>query len=265
VLHTGTERFFIDSAEQFRCDDLMQPDAQSDTPDTKKPWLRIGVCVVLLLVAAAAVFYRRGSHSPVVFLAPTTTLSQAPWPDRWIPAKWGWLWQTRDWFLGKRRPVTLDAEILKLRSASLENWGGPPPTLVTNQEHVWILDDMQMKALRTKLMEDTGTSVQSRPRFMTSDGISARMMSGSSVLLAGGATGHLGLILEVLPKVRKRRTDLFVSVQVTGIAKNDPANTLRTNVMAVLRAQIQPGQNLFLLESAADQPATAMLMSVKLP
>ena len=92
------------------------------------------------------------------------------------------------------------------------------------------------------------------------------MTMGSSVLLAGGVTGHVGLTLEVLPRLHKRRTDLFVSVQMTGIPEDGPAGTLRTNVMAVLRAQIHPGQNLFLLtEGAAEQPATAMLMSVKLP
>jgi len=235
-------------------------------PIVKKRIFWIALAAAVSLAIALCLLFEHPEPPSVLLLPEMVSLKYNPLPDRWIPAKWGWLWRMRDFLLGKRLPVSINAQFVRLSDSALQTWQRPVPALATHNLQIWILDATHLAGLQ-KLLSATAVLLAS-PNSVTANGIQARLFVGKSVPINGGFS-DAGLSIDVLPRVQKHRTDLALIMKLTEAAVADDATkggllVVQTNLMTAIRAQIPIGNGLFIVkQESALQPAVAIILSVQ--
>lgn len=251
--------------------------AQTATGESeRKPVVRVrvlrGVIRAILLLAGLCLVFRPWHSKPpqIVLLPPTTTIKHDPFPDRLIPRSWGWAWRLRDSIMGKRTPVTFEAQMFRVRDAALLADLGhlPAATLVTNGLSMWRVANVALESTRA-LLQDQNKLDPVRARLNTADGIVATMFSGFHVQLAGNMT-PVGFTLQVLPRTHTSKTDVTLSVKWTEMLHRSSGAaagtrnlaTLETNFMQVARVQIPIGNGFLLIQSPSEMtPGVVFLLS----
>jgi hypothetical protein len=231
-------------------------------------WVAVLVFVIALLVALRL---RNSEPLPIVVQSPVTPITHNPWPDRWIPRSWGWMWRLRDSVFGPRTTVNLQAQVLRFAEPAMLGQLNdlPPPTLATNGLRLWTLNPSDFE--NTSAFFRGTNQLKSHmfsPRITTADGIVASAFSGHSVPLAGGST-EVGFRFQVLPLTRKRKTELTLNVKWTEVMERQSADastngpTLRTNLWQTIRAQVPLGHGFLLMQPPGDdQPGAILLLSI---
>jgi hypothetical protein len=237
-----------------------------------RPRWRIVLLILLtmLLIGLGRWAFHRPPPPPpavIVFPLPYQIPSQkAPLPDRWIPRNWGWAWRLKEAALGRAKPITLGAAILDL-SGPEETAPAYPPLRTpayTNKNglRIWILPDSEMARLRGSIHQALGYRLVSSPRVTTTDGGQASLFTGNSVPV-GASQVNVGLVIDLLPRVRPDSTDLTTVITLSETVTNQPdLNTqprqtsgisIRTNFAAAVRIQIPKGSGIFLLDTSEGQ------------
>src|SRR5580658_5870044 len=117
-----------------------------------KKWI-VALVLVLLVGILLFVCLDRPSALPPVTILPSTPLAvkSGRWPDRWIPANWGWLHRACQFVFGHPRQVGINAQIIEdsetVASIVAQNSLGPPQAQ-SNGLAVWILPDSTLKPPR---------------------------------------------------------------------------------------------------------------------
>jgi hypothetical protein len=233
------------------------------------------VIAVLSLGLLLVVFLRQPNVPEVVLLPPATTIQYNPVPDRWIPHTWGWMWRLRDLLLGRRAPVDFDAFILRpvepALAADLERLAAP--TLATNGIRIWSMPTPKFDnaaALARKSVANKPDAIASR--INTADGFTATLFNGNTIPIAGSGFADIGFQLQVLPRTRKRATDLTFKVKWTEMLDRpqpiDPGATnigpiICTNLWQAARVQVPVGNGIVIMQSPSEtQPGVLLLLSV---
>ena len=225
------------------------------------------VSIGVLLV----VFLRQPNVPEVVLLPRATTIQYTPVPDRWIPRTWGWMWRLRDLLLGRHAPVDFDAFILRpvepALAADLERLAAP--TLATNGLRIWSMPAPKFDnatALARKSVANKPGAIASR--INTADGCAATLFNGNTIPIAGGGSADVGFQLQVLPRTRKRATDVTFKVKWTEMLGRpqpiDPgATNIRTDLWQAVRVQVPIGNGIVVMQSPSEtQPGVLLLVSI---
>lgn len=189
---------------------------------------------------------------------------------RWIPVTpaWAWAWHVEEAVFGKRKPLTLYAQVVSLADpfrGTLSSLSlGPPSVSDTNGLQVWLLGAGRVKALHKRFNTTPGVALLSRPGISTADGMRCRLFQGNSIPFAG-STNQVGLTFECLPRVRPGFTNLMACVTLSELETNLAAAhagsppltliSLQTNLDAALRVQVPKGSGVFLFDPSSRGPA----------
>jgi len=250
----------------------MSPTVASMKPFPIRPIWRIVLLLLLttLLIGLSRWAFHRPPPPPpavIVFPLPYQIPNQkAPLPDRWIPRNWGWAWRLKEAALGRAKPITLGTAIFDLSGPeeTVPAYLPPrPPTYAnSNGLQIWILQEGDMAALRVSVQQTLGFRLVSSPRVTTTDGGHVSMFTGSSVPVPG-SQAKVGLVIDLLPRIRPDSTDLTTVMTLSGTVTNQPdSNTqppqtsgisVRTNFAAAVRIQIPKGSGVFLLDMPEGQ------------
>jgi hypothetical protein len=197
--------------------------------------------LALVLLGATLLFliFDKPPDLPAVMFLPPGPLAvkSGRVPDRWIPATWGWLHRTCQFFLGAPRQVGFKVQFMEtsdtVASIVAQNSLGQPQA-ESNSVAVWIMPEKSIpKGIATFV---------SAARVITADQIEAK------VLVSDGVAGHSA---DLFARLEKETVDLSTRLLVTDSAG-------QTNFVAAVRAQISYGQALLVLdvrhpESAANR------------
>ena len=194
-----------------------------------------------------------------------------------------WGWRLKQAIVGPATGIGIRGTIIELsgpEDAILSEVAGTGVVLAeTNGLRAWSMSDADMKTILRRLESGSGGQVVSSPSVVTSDGVTAVLSVSQTVPIAGTATA-VGVILSVLPRVRRDSTDLTTVIVLTeaitnqtgaGVAPNGLAVTnttisIHTNLATAARIQIPDGSGVFLLQAArgATSPrCTGVFISVR--
>jgi hypothetical protein len=239
----------------------------STTRSHKKPiwrWVLLGAIALIVIGVILNATHRPPTLPPVMLFPPGYRISpqKVPIPDRWIPRSWSWLWRVKERVLGRPKTITIGASVVEFTAPPQEVLSGftlPEPTF-TNLSgfSVWIADDALMAALRERLGISQNGRVAASPRITTADGMHASLSTGSSVPINGAQT-RVGVILDLLPRVRRDSTDLTAILTCTEAVANNPTAegpaqsvgpiSVRTNFAVAARIQIPKGSGVLMLDA----------------
>ena len=247
----------------------------------KLPLLFVVLLLVILTGAGLPAFLATPRPPAVTILPRSTGLPQyrVRWPDRWIPANWGWLWRLKEAVLGKAKTVHLYSTILNFDGspefAASNLFLGKPTFSDTNEMLVWFLSTNSMNSLSLLAQKTPGCQVVASPRMTTADEVQARLFSGLTVPTEGGPS-QVGISADFYPQLRRDFTELTALMICTEAVANEsstsaggaaPMSTLsiRTNFATVARLCVPPGNGVFLLDAsqqARNGKRTGVLLSI---
>jgi hypothetical protein len=199
------------------------------------------LALALVLLGAALLFliFDKPPALPAVMFLPPGPLAvkSGRVPERWIPANWGWLHRTCQFFFGPPRWVGIDIQFIEVSdtAASIvaQNSLGPPQA-ESNGIAVWILPGGKLQQPKDAAINFIMPTMSSR----TPD-----RMDGS----VGATMGNTGYIADLFPRLDEEKADLSTRLIVTSAGQ--------TNFLAAVRAQLYYGQALFVLD--VRQPKSA--------
>jgi hypothetical protein len=188
--------------------------------------------------------------------------------DRWMPrqASWNWLWHLRDTIAGRPSAFNLRTTVLDFAGpgeAFLTNHPLPAPTYTGEKGlKIWLLSGAEQRALESNLSRNGGPEILSTPGISTVSGGQACLMSTESLHINGVPTTG-GLVIDLLPNVHSKATDLTTLISLTEVVR-DPLSasggspgpetvSVRTNFAAAMRLQVPKGSGVFVLQG---KPAT---------
>jgi hypothetical protein len=201
-----------------------------------KPKRLIALALVLLGGALLLVNFDRPPALPAVMILPPGPLvvQSGRVPDRWIPAKWGWLHRACQFVFGPPRQVGFKIQFIenfgKVVSIVAQN-SLSQPQAESNGLAVWILPESMLQR------PNAAATILSAPRVITAD------RSQASV----GIYGIAGYRADLFPRLEKETVDLSSRLTITSAGQ--------TNIVAALRAQLPYGQGLLVLD--VRQPESA--------
>jgi hypothetical protein len=206
---------------------------------------------------------------------------KVPLPDRWIPRSWGWAWHLKQAVLGRAKSISIRTAVFAIAgqeaSALADHPPRPPAFVNTNGLRIWILPEGVLAALRGDIEQTPGYHLLTSAGITTSDGGQAQMFSGNAIPVAGSRV-NVGLVIEMLPRVRSVSTDLTTvmafSESVTNQPDANPASpqttviSVRTNFAAAVRIQIPKGSGVLLLDASGattNEKTIGVIISATMP
>jgi hypothetical protein len=256
------------------------------------PFTRFGrrkVVLLLLLLALASagvVLLLRPPPPPqfVVMAVPEGFPDTRPsFGDRLLGRVPMWGWRLKQAIVGSATSIGIRGTIIELSGPEDPILSEVARTGVvlaeTNGLRAWSIGGSDMNTILRRLETGSGSQVISSPSVVTSDGVTAVLSVSQNVPIAGTATA-VGVILSVLPRVRRDSTDLTTVIVLTeaitnqtgpvvapnGLAVTNTTVSIRTNLAAAARIQIPDGRGIFLLQAArsiTNQHCTGVFISAR--
>ena len=162
--------------------------------------------------------------------------------------------------------------VFNLRATVLD-FAGPGEVFLTNHPlpaptytgaeglKIWLLSGDEERALESDLSRNGGPQILSMPGITTVNRGEACLMSTESLHINGIPT-TAGLVINLLPNVHSKATDLTTLISLTEVVRNrfsasagSPDHetvSIRTNLAVAMRLQVPKGYGVFVLQG---QPA----------
>jgi hypothetical protein len=162
--------------------------------------------------------------------------------DRIMPTGKAWapLWRLRYALLGQKRGITIENTIIDLTGRTplpvLDILPPKPDFARSNTIRVWRLSNAEVSMLRKRGKEASDDHVLAVSRIMTGDESEAQIFSGNSIL-SNGKLQQAGLSVDLLPRFRKRATDLTLVVIYSEAVTNN--STLNAGVVQAGLVSVQ--------------------------
>jgi hypothetical protein len=242
---------------------------------------KLVLLLVLLMFLAGVVLVLRPSPPPrfaVMAVPEGFPKTRRTLGDRCLGLVPIWVWRLKQAIVGPTTSIGIKGTIIECRGpadAALSEVARTGVVLVeTNGLRAWLLDDADLNIILSRL---ESSQVVSSPSVVTSDGVTAVLSVSQTVPIEGTAMA-VGVILSVLPRVRRDSTDLTTVIVLTEaitnqtgavVAPNERATTntnisVQTNLAAAARIQIPDGSGVFLLQAArgiTNQRCTGVFIS----
>jgi hypothetical protein len=219
---------------------------------------RTAILSLALLGVLVAVFYRSTPVTPPpITLLPLSyqiVLPKAPWPEKWIPPTWGWLWRIHDSILGRHKTTLIRAQVFQINGdmgAFPSSLALPTPALTgPGGVCAWLVSNADWNGLVHHVESIPGESSISAPQVTTGDRNAATISIGS-VVTNGGVVQPVGLTAEFLPCAVNGMTELTFVLRSTESAVDASGLTfLRTNFAAAARLRMNGADAAVLIDAA---------------
>jgi hypothetical protein len=235
------------------------------------------IVLVLVLVGGTLLFviFDKPPVLPAVMILPPGPLvvKSGRVPDRWIPAKWGWLHRVCEFFLGNPRQVGMAVKCIETseRVASIvARLSLGQPQAESNGVCVWILPEGTLRPLQGG---STISSIDSRANGRSSffrpehplpppsrpaasgAGSGSTMVSMARVITGDQSQAAVSVVdtsafhsADLYARLAQETVDLSTRLVVT--------TNGQTNFITAMRAQLPYGQALFVLDVRQPESAT---------
>jgi len=231
------------------------------------------IAFALLLLACMGGIWLWSSVAPVkpvekpeMVILPSGYLippQRSPVPDRWIPAKWGWLWRIRYALLGKPTIVQLRGEVAGFPSATVPQLTSllkaHLPVVETNGVRAWILTERQMESIRLGMAALPGYEAAASPRITTAHNVHSQLANTYTTITAG-MSNTVGLLADFLTTDQRNGMELTAVLNHTDKVKAPPTRAstgttdvstfaIRTNLSLAARFRLPPGYGVLVVQS----------------
>lgn len=228
--------------------------------------------MVLVLLSVLIVSVAVLRRSPVKTEAQILAMPEKPpsYPsnplDRWIPMKWGWLWQMRYAIFGYNPSIHVHPTFTDLSETPPDafNFLLPtrPPLAQTNGTQIWILPPDEYRQLQAKLPFAPGAEELGACRIETGPWVQANIFSGSQVTI-DQAVRPFGLSVNIYTRLHGRAVDLTALCTVSKPVTNPPPFeikdghsdrvSIQTNLSIAARFVVPESNGIFVLDSSRFQ------------
>ncbi len=228
-----------------------------------RKWLWPALGVTLLCGIVLGLLFRPSKPVPFTVLHQPVKrpVSLRDYFDRWIPSTktWAWAWRVEQTVFGKRKPVNISAQVVEVPKQLSNLVSAPPSFAATNGLQAWLLNSDSCKQLREHFKESPVVAVLFQPRIRAADGIEARLVQASSIML-NGTNKAVGLSFNCFARVRHDFTDLTMCLTYSEPKTNATSRAgssadpnlvwVQTNFDLAVRLQLPKGSGFFLLDKA---------------
>ena len=178
-------------------------------------------------------------------------LHPAPLPDRWIPRKWGWLWRTKEFLLGRRKVVMVEAKVLTLghdqSSVDIPGIPGRAPEFTGEYNtRFWLLSSNELAVIKRKPALSGGA-------ITLAEKSQGQMMTSRQLYPGFASSPSSGLLLEVYPLIHPHAISLSAAVSYSQFLTNGETIITCTNLALSGRFQIPDGSGLLILSAPSEQ------------
>jgi len=195
----------------------------------------LGLVLVLLVGSVLFVVLDKPPALPAVMILPPGPLAvkSGRVPDRWIPAKWGWLRRACGSVLGYPRQVTCNVQFIETSANVASILAGNQPQVESNGVAIWFLPDGKLRPL------------QGAAKILNAARVTSEEQRMASVAVVDKTESHSA---DLFSRLGKETIDLSTRLIVT--------TNGQTNFVEGIRAQLPYGHALFVLDVRQPKAAT---------
>lgn len=217
------------------------------------------------LVLAAVVLTRPAAplapfivlHAPYRFPLPLRERIGRLMPGK-IAASWIY-WRLDQAFFGRRQPVVLQFDAIKLAQARGSGFSKlalrAPDFSDSHGLQVWQLGQKELVSLRDRLKRMPDSDPCGCGRISTGDGIECSLSQGQSITI-GRTPCVAGMNVDCFTRSRAEAADLTAHVTLSEVLTNTAVSAapvcLQTNLDVALRLQIPKGKGIFFIDASRD-------------
>ncbi len=180
-----------------------------------------------------------------------------------MPRKWGWLWRTKEFLFGRRKPVTIEAKVLQLAgdedSPQKQAIPSRKPELVDEKQTAfWLLSSNEIANLR-RSQAASGAAITLSEKYQ------GQLMSSQQLYPGMPSSPTSGLFLDVYPIIHAHGISVSASVCYSQFLTNEETITTYTNFAVSGRFEIPHGSALLILAGPPAQTNANRLGCLLIP